>query len=48
VTFTHQVSEGLHAAIIKATKPTDAESSTSVAGLVGRTRLPMASDSACC
>ena len=48
VTFTHQVGDGLHSAIIKAAKPTDAESSTSVAAEVGRTTLPMASDSACC
>jgi arsenite methyltransferase len=48
VTFAHQVGDGLHSAIIKAAKPTDAESSTSVATEVGRTTLPMASDSACC
>jgi arsenite methyltransferase len=44
VTFTHQVGDGLHSAIIKATKPTDADSAT----LVGRTTLTMASDSGCC
>ena len=48
VAFTHQVGGGLHSAIIKATKPTDAESSTGVAAPVGRTTLPMASDSARC
>ena len=48
VTFTHQVGDGLHSAIIKATKPTDAQSSTSVATPAGRTTLPMASDSGCC
>jgi SAM-dependent methyltransferase len=48
VTFTHQVGDGLHSAIIKAAKPTDAESSTSVAAEVGRITLPMASDPGCC
>jgi SAM-dependent methyltransferase len=48
VTFTHQVGDGLHSAIIKAAKPSDAESSTSVAAEVGRITLPMASDPGCC
>jgi arsenite methyltransferase len=48
VVFTHQVGDGLHSAIIKAAKPTDAESSTSVAAEVGRITLPMASDPGCC
>jgi arsenite methyltransferase len=48
VTFTHQVDDGLHSAIIKATKPTGAESSTSVPAQVGRITLPMASDPSCC
>jgi arsenite methyltransferase len=48
VTFTHQVGDGLHSAIIKATKPTDADSATTATAAAGRTTLPMASDSACC
>ena len=45
VTFTHQVGDGLHSAIIKATK---AHSSAAATTLANRTTLPMASDSACC
>jgi SAM-dependent methyltransferase len=48
VVFTHQVGDGLHSAIIKATKPTDTHSSTSVTAPASRTTLPMASDSGCC
>jgi hypothetical protein len=48
VRFTHQVGDGLHSAIIKATKPGHAESATSTAAPVGRTTLPIASDSGCC
>jgi ubiquinone/menaquinone biosynthesis C-methylase UbiE len=48
VTFTHQVTEGLHSAIIKATKPTDADVATTATALAGRTTLPMATDSGCC
>ena len=48
VTFTHQVGDGLHSAIIKSTKPSDVDVAISVATPVGRTTLPMASDSACC
>jgi hypothetical protein len=48
VAFTHQVGDGLHSAIIKATKPTDEDPATGVTTPVGRTRLPMASDSGCC
>jgi SAM-dependent methyltransferase len=40
VAFTHQVGDGLHSAISKATKPTTTP--------VSRTTLPMASDSGCC
>ena len=47
VAFTHPVGDGLHSAVIKATKPTDADS-TAATAWVGRTTLPMASDSACC
>jgi arsenite methyltransferase len=45
VTFTHQVADGLHSAIVKATKP-----ATTPAGPVGRTQLPMADQptSNCC
>jgi len=48
VAFTHQVGEGLHSAIIKATKPIDADAATTATTPAGRTTLPMASDSACC
>ena len=46
--FTHQVGDGLHLAIIKATKPTNAHSSAAATTPAIRTTLPMASDSACC
>jgi arsenite methyltransferase len=48
VAYTHQVGDGLHSAIIKATKPTDANSATTATTPVGRTSLPMASSSSCC
>jgi arsenite methyltransferase len=48
VAFTHQVGDGLHSAIIKATKPTDADAATTPTTPVSRTTLPMASDSGCC
>ena len=48
VIFTHQVGDGLHSAIIKATKPSDAEPASTATASAGRTTLPMASDSACC
>jgi arsenite methyltransferase len=48
VAFTHQVGDGLHSAIIKATKPTDASAATAAAAPAGRTTLPMASDAGCC
>ena len=48
VAFTHEVGDGLHSAIIKATKPSDADAATSLIAPMGRTILPMASDSACC
>jgi SAM-dependent methyltransferase len=47
VVFTHQVGEGLHSAIIKATKPTYADSAAPAIALTGRS-LPLASDSGCC
>jgi arsenite methyltransferase len=48
VAFTHPVGDGLHSAIIKATKPTHARSTTTATTPAGRTVLPMASDSGCC
>ena len=48
VAFTHQVGDGLHSAIIKATKPRDADAATRLTAPMGRTILLMASDSACC
>ena len=48
VAFTHQVGDGLHSAIIKATKPTDADAATTATAPVGRTTLPMVSGSGCC
>ena len=47
VVFTHQVGDGLHSAIIKATKPADADAATR-ATAPGRRSLPMASDAGCC
>jgi arsenite methyltransferase len=48
VVFTHQVGDGLHSAIIKATKPSEADLATTATAPIGRTALPMASDSGCC
>jgi arsenite methyltransferase len=50
VAFTHQVGDGLHSAIVKATKPTAAaaDPATTATTRAGRTTLPMASGSACC
>ena len=45
VTFTHQVADGLHSAIIKAAKPL---ATPSAAATTGRQVLPMASASGCC
>ncbi len=47
VTFTHQVGDGLHSAIIKATKPTDADPATTATTPASRTTLQMASDPSC-
>jgi arsenite methyltransferase len=47
VTFTHQVADGLHSAIIKATKPADAMPAAGTSATV-RTVLPLASDASCC
>jgi arsenite methyltransferase len=48
VSFTHQVADGLHSAIIKATKPVDAKPAAGAAIPASRTSLPLASDSSCC
>jgi class 3 adenylate cyclase len=42
VTFTHQVGDGLHAAIVKATKPATATEPTT------RRQLPVVQESGCC
>jgi arsenite methyltransferase len=47
VTFTHQVGDGLHSAIIKATRPADATSTTTVATATPR-ELPVVQQSGCC
>jgi hypothetical protein len=47
VAFTHQVGGGAALGTIKATKPTDAESSITTTVPVGRTTLPMAAESGC-
>jgi hypothetical protein len=39
VTFTHEVADGMHGAIVKAVKPADAEL---------RTPLPLAHSAGCC
>jgi arsenite methyltransferase len=48
VSFTHQVGDGLHSAIIKATRPADATPTATTTVLAGRSTLPLASDSSCC
>jgi SAM-dependent methyltransferase len=45
VVFTHQVGDGLHSAIIKATRPADA---TSAAATASRRELPVVQQSGCC
>jgi arsenite methyltransferase len=47
VAFTHQVGDGLHSAIIKATRPTDATSTTAVATATRR-GFPVVQQSGCC
>jgi arsenite methyltransferase len=47
VTFTHQVGDGLHSAIIKATKPADATSAVAVP-TADRRELPVVQRSDCC
>jgi SAM-dependent methyltransferase len=48
VTFTHEVADGLHNAIIKATKPSEIDSASIGPAVVGRTTLAMAVDPECC
>jgi SAM-dependent methyltransferase len=48
VTFTHQVADGLHSAIIKAAKPVDANPAGAAAIPTSRTSLPLASGASCC
>jgi arsenite methyltransferase len=48
VSFTHQVGDGLHSAIIKATRPADATPTATATVPAGRSTLPLASDSSCC
>jgi hypothetical protein len=52
VTFTHQVADGLHAAIVKATKPATATTAGTAkearAPAPARTTLPLASPPGCC
>jgi SAM-dependent methyltransferase len=45
VVFTHQVGDGLHSAIIKATRPAD---TTSAAATASRRELPVVQQSSCC
>jgi arsenite methyltransferase len=47
VTFTHQVGDGLHSAIIKATKPADVTSTVAVP-TADRRELPVVQRSGCC
>jgi arsenite methyltransferase len=48
VAFTHQVGDGLHSAIIKATKPVDPSKPTGVSASAGQAALPLASQPGCC
>jgi arsenite methyltransferase len=48
VIFTHQVGDGLHSAIIKATKPVDTSQPNEVTTSAGQAALPLASQSGCC
>jgi arsenite methyltransferase len=47
VTFTHQVGDGLHSAIIKATRPT-APASAAAVPTIARRELPVVQESGCC
>jgi hypothetical protein len=46
VSFTHPVGDGLHSAIIKATRP--AEATATAAPTVTRRELPVVQQSGCC
>jgi arsenite methyltransferase len=48
VSFTHQVGDGLHSAIIKATKPTDTSQPTGVTVSAGQAALPLVTQPGCC
>ena len=48
VTFTHEVGDGLHSAIIKATKPSAVDSATTATAPASRATLPMVAESGCC
>jgi arsenite methyltransferase len=48
VAFTHQVGDGLHSAIIKATKPVDTSQPTGVTASAGQAALPRATQPGCC
>jgi hypothetical protein len=48
VAFTHQVGDGLHSAIIKATKPVDTSQPTGVTASAGQAALPRAAQPGCC
>jgi arsenite methyltransferase len=47
VVFAHQVGDGLHSAIIKATRPADATAAAAVATPIRR-ELPVVQQSGCC
>jgi hypothetical protein len=48
VTFTHPVGDGLHSAIIKATRPVDTSQPTVITVSAGHAALPLASQPGCC
>jgi arsenite methyltransferase len=48
VAFTHPVGDGLHSAIVKATKPVDAEPAVAATAPASRAALPIASQPGCC
>jgi len=48
VAFTHQVGDGLHSAIIKATKPTVSSQPKGVTASAGQAALPVVTQPGCC
>jgi SAM-dependent methyltransferase len=48
VAYTHQVGDGLHSTIIKATKPTTTDPATTTTTPASTTSPPLTSDSGCC